>query len=964
MSGGLSYRILDSSPDGALDLDVTGVVRGTPQLTWTALGGCETARLQLDLPLSELPNLSEQSRLIVTDQQARGIWDGYCTDPGGVDDDSGESFDLVATGSMVVASDRVEPLVYADVETNRWGRSADSVESARTDSEEVGGVAGWLLAHPEGYPIGPGTAVGIEYRALEHSAQGIGGVRFTLTAGAGETGYEVQIRTFRDGVLVDTVTRGMVASAQTVTLRAGVDISIGVDVVAVSLVRTGPPTNVTTDRAWVRLTEITVYGARVDRHGQPVTALSPLTSRAVVEDLIGRGMLGPVDPAAAIVEDSTALHAQLAWPEGVRGAGVLAALREDDPDMVWMFGVRHPGGYEFTWARWPETEVRYDVTEPDALTQPGSEEQRCHRVSVFYTDPVSAGSQGVRPLRRVVVELAEPGGTRIRDANPINLGDSTPNAARAAGEAELTRLAMASSAATATIARRVDDRVTGLKVEPWELRPGGLARIEATGEVLRVTEVTCDVGPEGATARLTLGDPAQTLEDKLISFLRGETDPSAPLIEIPPPPVVPPTTARATLADLYAAADAAAAAAAEAAEKATIALGAANGKNKTWFSTAAPGSTPNTAGDIWFQKDPATQSIVAQWEGLGAGLWAVRQIRNEVIANLDAGKLVAGSAFTNALSVKTNFTLGDADTDGVIQSYNFANSSTGIFINKNGIVAKGGSLAGATLTGATVIGGSFATGPTNENRCVLTDYDGTLGGVLEVGGGLAFYNYLNQPVGGISFSPSTNSVRVRGGGSLYFDMGNGEVVVNNGGMRIPGGGFSAFGDIGTFGQVRGDVLHMDSWNRLATGAAPNLRVDGNGNLVRSTYDLSSLRYKKYVRDLTKDIDLEAAWNLRPVTYELRAAMLRGVDDVQRRHGGFIAEEVHDLGLTEFVDYEEGGAPNGLHYSRMVAVAVALAQDERAQRLAAEAAAEERVTDLETRMAALEQTIQTLTEGAR
>jgi hypothetical protein len=36
----------------------------------------------------------------------------------------------------------------------------------------------------------------------------------------------------------------------------------------------------------------------------------------------------------------------------------------------------------------------------------------------------------------------------------------------------------------------------------------------------------------------------------------------------------------------------------------------------------------------------------------------------------------------------------------------------------------------------------------------------------------------------------------------------------------------------------------------------------------------------------------------------------------------IAEEVHDLGLTEYVDYEEDGTtPSGLYYGNMVALLV-------------------------------------------
>lgn len=75
-----------------------------------------------------------------------------------------------------------------------------------------------------------------------------------------------------------------------------------------------------------------------------------------------------------------------------------------------------------------------------------------------------------------------------------------------------------------------------------------------------------------------------------------------------------------TLQDIYDSANAAAEAAADAAANATTALDAANGKNKVWVSLSGPGSTPNTAGDIWWQKDSSTQTIIGQWNGLGLSL--------------------------------------------------------------------------------------------------------------------------------------------------------------------------------------------------------------------------------------------------------------------------------------------------------------------------------------------------------
>ena len=73
---------------------------------------------------------------------------------------------------------------------------------------------------------------------------------------------------------------------------------------------------------------------------------------------------------------------------------------------------------------------------------------------------------------------------------------------------------------------------------------------------------------------------------------------------------------------------------------ATAAQSTANGKNTVYYSTSAPGSTANTAGDIWFQYSSGI--IVAQFIGAGGTSWTSTTVGNAVIANLDAGKITTG----------------------------------------------------------------------------------------------------------------------------------------------------------------------------------------------------------------------------------------------------------------------------------------------------------------------------------
>jgi hypothetical protein len=101
-----------------------------------------------------------------------------------------------------------------------------------------------------------------------------------------------------------------------------------------------------------------------------------------------------------------------------------------------------------------------------------------------------------------------------------------------------------------------------------------------------------------------------------------------------------------------------------------------------------------------------------------------------------------------------------------------------------------------------------------------------------------------------------------------------------------------------------------------TGSAANVFVDSGGQLFRST---SSLKYKKNVQGAVHG--LADVLKLRAVTYEGKAEA-----DAGKTFGGLIAEEVHDAGLTEFVQYAEDGTPDALAYGNMVSLCIKAIQE--------------------------------------
>jgi trimeric autotransporter adhesin len=102
-----------------------------------------------------------------------------------------------------------------------------------------------------------------------------------------------------------------------------------------------------------------------------------------------------------------------------------------------------------------------------------------------------------------------------------------------------------------------------------------------------------------------------------------------------------------------------------------------------------------------------------------------------------------------------------------------------------------------------------------------------------------------------------------------------------------------------------------------TASGANVHIATGGRLYRST---SSLRYKNTVNDATHGLTELLA--LRPVTY-------KGNNDGDTVFGGLIAEEVHDAGLTEFVQYNDDGEPDALAYSNMVSLCIKAIQEQQA-----------------------------------
>jgi hypothetical protein len=122
-------------------------------------------------------------------------------------------------------------------------------------------------------------------------------------------------------------------------------------------------------------------------------------------------------------------------------------------------------------------------------------------------------------------------------------------------------------------------------------------------------------------------------------------------------------------------------------------------------------------------------------------------------------------------------------------------------------------------------------------------------------------------------------------------------------------------------KIRGDgwLISPSTYNNTS-GVAANVGIDSAGNIFRAT---SSIKYKTDIKPYDKGLDKVLLMN--PIYYKSISDF-----DGDKQFAGFIAEEIHELGLNEFVQYnDENNKPEGLNYGNITALLVKAIQEQQA-----------------------------------
>jgi len=342
---------------------------------------------------------------------------------------------------------------------------------------------------------------------------------------------------------------------------------------------------------------------------------------------------------------------------------------------------------------------------------------------------------------------------------------------------------------------------------------------------------------------------------------------------------------------------------------------------------------------------------------LGTTVWNQINSLNTGVNTLGANKLnLSGGTLTGALALS-------AGTSSLPSLTTSGDTDTGIYFpaaNTIGISTNGSEQARMDSTGRLSFGGStFTTRLDTSNitpRLQVLGADRTYSSTLNAqfsadqnSSGLYFAKSRNATIGSHTIVQSGDDL-----GSISFGGSDGTNIVDAARILVEVDGTPGTNDMpgriifyttadnasspterlriandGSISMTVGSTTSNAANLFIATTASGSV----TGLIQRST---SSIKYKTNITDYNKGI--EKLLQLRPVNYN-------GINDGDKQFAGFIAEEIHDLGLTEFVQYNENNEPESLAYPNMVALLTKAIQEQQS----IIASLNERIVSLESKV---------------
>lgn len=318
------------------------------------------------------------------------------------------------------------------------------------------------------------------------------------------------------------------------------------------------------------------------------------------------------------------------------------------------------------------------------------------------------------------------------------------------------------------------------------------------------------------------------------------------------------------------------------------------------------GSAGVTVGD--FLVNPTTKYVYVGRQSSTSGdntTFVVRDRTGSARATIPGG----GSIDTVFSTNNSNFIVSNYSGTSLMTIANTGAATFSSSVTAGGLITKTAGSAAALLMNDTSGNNKWEMGwEATSNNFYIYSY----------GGGISPFRITSGGNVGIGTSSPLSLLQVGGIGNSSVRLGVSSTTNTSATYSFVAWNSSGNDILGARGD--GLVYAPFIYSTFTTGAAANMGIDSAGGFYRS---VSSIKYKKNVENYTKG--LAEVMQIRPVFYNSINEKEDGIT-----YAGLIAEEVHELGLTEFVQYAEDGSPDALAYQNMIALAFKAIQELKAE----------------------------------
>jgi hypothetical protein len=234
--------------------------------------------------------------------------------------------------------------------------------------------------------------------------------------------------------------------------------------------------------------------------------------------------------------------------------------------------------------------------------------------------------------------------------------------------------------------------------------------------------------------------------------------------------------------------------------------------------------------------------------------------------------------------------------------------STGSTYTINASNINAGTISGNFISGGTITGTNLQTATSGRRvfisgtTAIFYDESGERTGTITVSGSAnESIMQINGPFASRSISFSSSNTFIAGGGGTYIDLSDAPVINMNGNVSVTGRVTTSAG-----------LQSLFSFNNQVGSGARDLFITSAGNLGTT---LSSIRIKEDIENLNLPVD--AIFSIQPKSFKFKVDIEEFGKENAPISVGFIAEEMHEAGLTDFVYYDKDGQVDGISYTRYV-----------------------------------------------